>query len=78
MRTMTTCRSEDFLAAVSAICGERRSRGICPCHALSIEVAQRLGCSMQDVMKTAHALAVGGVIRAGRTMNYEYYELKQK
>lgn len=61
----TTSRSERLVAAVSAICGERRSRRVLPAHALSVE-------------DTAHSLAVSGVIRVGRTMNYEYYELTRQ
>lgn len=75
----TTSRSDRLVAAVSAICGERHRRRVLPEHALSVEVAHMLGCGIREVEDTAHSLAVDGVIRVGRTMNYEYYELtKQK
>ena len=64
------------LEAIQAIVADKRSRGIFPAAALSIEVSRLTGMPLQEVDAAAVQLEAKGLISIGKGLNYNYYKLK--
>lgn len=62
--------------SIRAIVTDRRRRRQVPVHALSIEVSRMTGLVLREVEAEAARLEAEGLIRIGRALNYNYYELK--
>ena len=71
-------RSEEIvLSAIRDITFSKEVSDRSPEYAVSIEVSRHTGLPLDTVSMAAKALERSGMIRIGRTLNYEYYELVQ-
>lgn len=64
-----------LLAALETVCRSLGDSGVHPAHASSLDVARVLGCGVAEVEDAAVGLAAKGLLRIGRTLNYDYYEI---
>ena len=68
--------ADRVLELIGEIRKEKQARGEFPLLVLSIDLSRKLnGMTQSDIEALAGQLQERGLIRIGRTINYEYYEI---
>lgn len=62
--------------AIMDICFEKETSDRRPLLATSKEVAERTGMRLSEISDIARSLKKSGKLRAGRTLNFDYYMIK--
>lgn len=69
---------QTVMQAVSKISFNKEMNGRHPVHALDIEVSRMTGLGLREVEAEAAKLEAEGLIRIGKTLNYDYYKFTMK
>lgn len=68
--------TDKILKLISEIAEEKRTARQYPIVVQSVDIARRVGnMSLDQVEKLARQLRDRGLIKIGKTINYEYYEI---
>lgn len=68
--------TEKVLKLIEDISSEMKAKRQYPIVVTSIDISRRIsGCHLDQVERVARTLSDRGLIRIGKTINYEYYEI---